>query len=289
MQRQKHNAFTLVELLVVIAIISILAAVLFPVFATAREKARQTACASNLKQLGLGFAQYMQDYDDSYPRAAATTVGAPALSITAGGWTNEVYPYVKSLGVYTCPDDTTTVSSTRTEISYAYNNNLAAVSISGSASPYTILPLAANKVASPSVTVALSEIINCAVTTTQITQGNDTDAPIGHGTVVYSLGGGGATPATPGASSSYVIGNQSYGFNRPKAGTKYIARHDPGSMFLLADYHVKYFVADSISTGNNPTGAGCYQDACGATTAASADKSTIVASGPTLGATYSTN
>jgi len=61
----RSRAFTLIELLVVIAIISILAAILFPVFATAREKARQSTCASNLHQIGLGWLQYMQDYDEA--------------------------------------------------------------------------------------------------------------------------------------------------------------------------------------------------------------------------------
>ncbi len=67
MRRQQINGFTLIELLVVIAIISILAAILFPVFAQAREKARQTSCASNLKQLGIAFVQYAQDYDEIWP------------------------------------------------------------------------------------------------------------------------------------------------------------------------------------------------------------------------------
>src|SRR5437870_2666958 len=65
-----RKAFTLIELLVVIAIIAILAAILFPVFAQAREKARQTTCLSNLKQLGLGFRMYLTDYDDRLPGSA---------------------------------------------------------------------------------------------------------------------------------------------------------------------------------------------------------------------------
>ena len=63
----KLKGFTLIELLVVIAIIAILAAILFPVFAQVREKARQTTCASNQKQIGLGFLQYVQDYDEHFP------------------------------------------------------------------------------------------------------------------------------------------------------------------------------------------------------------------------------
>ncbi len=85
----KKRGFTLIELLVVIAIIAILAAILFPVFAKAREKARQTACLNNMKQLGLGLMQYVQDYDEAYPS------GFP--------WTEQIAPYVKSTAVFVCP------------------------------------------------------------------------------------------------------------------------------------------------------------------------------------------
>ena len=90
-----RQGFTLIELLVVIAIIAILAAILFPVFAKAREKARQTTCLSNMKQLGLGFVQYNQDYDEKFPDS----------QFYGRGWASHVYPYVKSTGVYQCPDD----------------------------------------------------------------------------------------------------------------------------------------------------------------------------------------
>ena len=105
----QKRAFTLIELLVVIAIIAILAAILFPVFAQAREKARQTSCLSNQKQLGLGVMQYVQDYDETYPMAyyyknnTATTNGG-----SAGGyvtWTVLLQPYVKNAQLFVCPSD----------------------------------------------------------------------------------------------------------------------------------------------------------------------------------------
>ncbi|HEY3329320.1 MAG TPA: DUF1559 domain-containing protein [Capsulimonadaceae bacterium] len=101
-QRTTGNGrgFTLIELLVVIAIIAILAAILFPVFATAREKARQSSCASNLKQLGLASVQYAQDYDESLLPYRYTK---PDTSVWYWNWCGLVYPYIKSLAVYTCP------------------------------------------------------------------------------------------------------------------------------------------------------------------------------------------
>ena len=101
------SAFTLIELLVVIAIIAILAAILFPVFARARENARRRSCQSNLKQIGLGILQYVQDYDEKYP--ASRQVGPVMIGTfqnNAMPWQIAVQPYVKSTQLFTCPSNT---------------------------------------------------------------------------------------------------------------------------------------------------------------------------------------
>ncbi len=102
------QAFTLIELLVVIAIIAILAAILFPVFARARENARRASCQSNLKQIGLGIMQYTQDYDETLPYAAM--VGSSVTKNfcdTYPIWADVVQPYTKSLQLFRCPSNST--------------------------------------------------------------------------------------------------------------------------------------------------------------------------------------
>lgn len=131
--RDERNGFTLIELLVVIAIISIVGAILLPVFAKAREKARQTACISNARQLTMAFIQYEQDYDERLP--SATDGGA--ASGRPGGWVyynvfpanqtirsfdvtrGTVYPYVNNTQIYVCPSD---AEGKRSGNSYAANS-----------------------------------------------------------------------------------------------------------------------------------------------------------------------
>ena len=95
----RRRGFTLIELLVVIAIIAILAAILFPVFARAREKARQTSCLSNVKQIMLGVMMYAQDYDETLP-AGALIAAAPSNN---NDWYELVGPYLKNAQILICP------------------------------------------------------------------------------------------------------------------------------------------------------------------------------------------
>lgn len=124
--KQQIKGFTLIELLIVIAIIAILAAILFPVFAQVREKARQTSCASNLNQIGLAFAQYVQDNDETYP----SVYSGQSNQISAGQikfWPYAIYPYVKSAGVYRCPNDAGTNACSYLANSFTNLQTLAAV------------------------------------------------------------------------------------------------------------------------------------------------------------------
>src|SRR5215472_15354065 len=101
------KGFTLIELLVVIAIIAILAAILFPVFAQAREKARQTSCLSNSKQIGLALLQYEQDYDEQFPVGSKFDPAVNNQLAWGQGWAGQIYPYTKSAQILKCPDDST--------------------------------------------------------------------------------------------------------------------------------------------------------------------------------------
>ncbi len=163
MNRSKSVGFTLIELLVVIAIISILAAILFPVFATAREKGRQAACTSNEKQLGLALIMYRQDYDECYPYIHWN--GTAWDPYKDWSFALETYPYVKSTKAWQCPSAPTSVGTVSAILNWdpdpAVTNpkNISNYVINSYIANYngTTAPLADSKVPQPSTTIAIAE------------------------------------------------------------------------------------------------------------------------------------
>jgi len=244
--------FTLIELLVVIAIIAILAAILFPVFAKVREKARQTACLSNLKQIGLAFTQYEQDYDESPPSTTNAYGWGP-------GWAGQINPYVKSPAVFVCPDESTAVPAGEHDSSYAINKNLGTDSATNVHTSYTIAAYTA-----PAMTVLLLEVQGnryADVTQTLDDTGGASSfngSPAGFGVGLanpndpgagYDPSGGGTFGGCPGTGLSYATGPLG---GRPAAATDchFLAgRHTGGSNFLFADTHAKWLRGSAVSSG----------------------------------------
>ena len=250
----KRKGFTLIELLVVIAIIAILAAILFPVFAKAREKARQTSCLSNEKQLGLGFTQYVQDNDETLPNC----------DIYGQGWAGKIYPYVKSAGVYGCPDDPTAPTAAGLyKLSYAGNANvLGSGDTTQSGSGLVATPGLAQQ-NGPASTVLLFEIqgntsgntnIGIPLTTTTNTNGGSGGTENSSGIGMGSAGWGGGKPQTDYGHAIYATGNIG-GYTLVSVnGTTGI--HSDGSNYLACDGHAKWMRGAGVSGGANaPTAA----------------------------------
>jgi prepilin-type N-terminal cleavage/methylation domain-containing protein/prepilin-type processing-associated H-X9-DG protein len=239
------RAFTLIELLVVIAIIAILAAILFPVFAQARDKARQAVCLSNQKQLGLAILMYAQDFDETYPVAnypAPPSIEA-GLTNSRFHWYNMVEPYIKGgytrtaasavgttagkkLSIYVCPayDKAKRAFGLNPSWSYVINSNLAPPRAQNPNSPdipaewINQPPSTLGSVSSPASVVLVAEGVGGRV----YTPGNDT----------------GVYPFYP-----------AWGVGKDTSLTWVYARnrHNDGSNYLLADGHAKWYRAPTPS------------------------------------------
>jgi len=251
--RRSKIGFTLIELLVVIAIIAIIAAILFPVFAKVREKARQTSCLSNEKQLGLGFTQYVQDNDETFPQFGASS------NFTLGqGWAGQIYPYVKSSGVYHCPDDPTSIhinsGVTNYPVSYAANLQILRCDPQGVPwDPHPGAKLSAQ--VSPSKTVLLSE---CAQIYADITETGE------QGFFIHSAVTSGQNALYPfpfagqgGVETTGCLGGRTGECSNPSAN---VAVHTNGSNFLLCDGHTKFLRGSQVSSGGVATASDCNQD-----------------------------
>jgi prepilin-type N-terminal cleavage/methylation domain-containing protein/prepilin-type processing-associated H-X9-DG protein len=235
----KRRGFTLIELLVVIAIIAILAAILFPVFARARENARKTSCLSNQKQLGLGLMMYAQDNDEAMP------VGCNS---GGNGWAVSIAPYVKSTQIYTCPSDATNATNaTRPDrISYAYN-----LSIPYGANGYGGGARLAS-LNSPVKTIAISEVENASWSiNTETSYCGRAYSPTGNGLPGTQL-------QPDGVSIRYATGYFSHVPNPPGTGAyaNRLGRHLEGANYAFADGHAKWLKVSTVSPGlaaPNPT------------------------------------
>jgi prepilin-type N-terminal cleavage/methylation domain-containing protein/prepilin-type processing-associated H-X9-DG protein len=237
LQRSSRSAFTLIELLVVIAIIAILAAILFPVFAQAREKARQTACLSNNKQIGLALIMYSQDYDGGFPswseywtcRALLGTAGCtiPADS-PQGYWDFKLLPYVKSGapatasaqqsgGVWQCP------SAPNVPGRRSYSINSGFIYDTDSTSPGTYRYLNEAEMPKPGDTIFVMD------------GGRDGRTRFNY---TYYVGGG--TNFGNGYYYRYIAG----GGKNAEIDSSY--RHNDGANYTFSDGHAKWFKGETM-------------------------------------------
>lgn len=226
--------FTLIELLVVIAIIAILAAILFPVFAQAREKARQTACLSNLKQIGLAHLQYAQDYDETivvdYSGAGLTPSNGPYSA-----WRSRLYPYIKSTGVFLCPDSPNTkpAAVTIAGVSVMFPDAQMNYGVNEQDIPYsTTVPAVAMSILKAPALVPL--IFDCSV----------------------GLSASNAWYRVINANcDDYYQGNTGYcttSFPPNQGVIPSLARHNGGSVILFADGHSKFYNQRQLAPQSPP-------------------------------------
>lgn len=285
--RSRRSAFTLIELLVVIAIIAILAAILFPVFAQAREKARQASCLSNMKQVGLAVMMYTQDYDEMYPPVVGGVIignngylqnwGVDLQSGTNATFGTEpgapvpslIGSYVKNNGIFQCPSGQR-ASSTSAGLGYMYNDLAAMHAIA-------------------SMSAVAATVVACDSTPASANLQSSVAPPAGQ--LIMNVGHSINPPAAGATAGNYPAAVPAGAIGDPaaidytvqqfdSADLDDVTRHSQGGTFLYGDGHVKwskvgwnganttsiYFPPRtqaggnnraSASTGGGPTVAGC--------------------------------
>ncbi len=245
-----RGAFTLIELLVVIAIIMLLAAILFPVFQTARERARQTSCASNQKQMGLAFLQYAQDFDETMVsgQTSSSASGSQPAGIKGNGWAGQIQGYMKSYGAYACPSDGSAKiqvdvsGSVVVGVGFAYNANLPTVHLAA--------------IQQASRTVLLGEITSNNVNVSSVTESDwaQNHSIIDTGSRLLSMATG-TNAAVFLATTKYVTGAYVDATHAPlfvgAPDWRGTPRHNGGANFLFQDGHVKWLTGSSVTASAN--------------------------------------
>jgi prepilin-type N-terminal cleavage/methylation domain-containing protein/prepilin-type processing-associated H-X9-DG protein len=224
------SAFTLIELLVVIAIIAILAAILFPVFAQARDKARQTACLSNLKQIGNGITMYAQDYDETMPQQAGDYAKFLTTADTEPNWAKGIVPYTKNTQIYVCPSASPTYNTDTSLPLISYHGNSAVISRVG-------VPMAA--ISAPTNIIFCQE--DWYTWTTSYNRPN-------------VISGAGVTPVK--YRSWHMVDCRATYSDTPRiaslpgCGEEYSSRHNGGGNLVYVDGHAKWKKGTDIRSGD---------------------------------------
>lgn len=269
----KRHGFTLIELLIVTAILSLLAALLFPVFAKVRENARRSMCASNERQIGLAMLQYTGENDSFFPNDQTPD--------TKGHWALQVYPYIKDASVYRCPDDPTTDSELSKPLplthyfvdSYGINLSLlenTAFNMTVGTSEETKPNTSDTVLTAPANTVLLFEVTGDTAALT---------LPSNPHLGCAASDNGGRNPASPGFpfadgcrpnndqvvfaaryATGLIGGRDAYGIQSDPP------HHNGGANYLACDGHVVWLRPETVSGGQSQpiNGTTCGQDDTGA-------------------------
>ena len=245
----RRFGFTLIEILVVMGVIAVLAGILLPVLARIREKGNQTACASNLHQLGLAIFAYTEDSDEHHPVELTVSpfTSVPPV-ITNAGWAGLIYPYVKNERPFVCPDDPTgaITDTTRVPVSYALNSNLASApseatliapvstvllfEVSGDQAAVTLMDEGVASASSPQISAAGDGVTGALISLTGLGSTRPDGAVYATGRM-DNIGDGSMLPFDQ--------------YQNP------VGRHSIGSNFLAADGHAKWQTGSQVSAGAN--------------------------------------
>jgi prepilin-type processing-associated H-X9-DG protein/prepilin-type N-terminal cleavage/methylation domain-containing protein len=228
-----RGGFSLVELLTVMSIITLMAAILFPVFNRVRDTARRASCQSNLRQIGMAVQQYTQDYDERF------MCGSRGFGAASGrGWAGQLLPYIKNTQLFTCPsDDTNAGSGGKSVVSYVYNYSMTRKTLTATEADVQSLPTLSD----PTRTVLMTEARDASF----VLSSDETVSPTTNLAESYDFNFYTVTGPIPGA----VPSDSCAPYPTRRCKWDDMPRHLGGANYLAADGHVKWFPPTAISPG----------------------------------------